>query len=174
MQSRYNETPCSKCSGLMHSVKALPNAACEHVIGVKFHEARALLFPHEPGKASKMTSLLRRQVSFRQGGSCLQAGTVFVNTPGTVDDTLPFGGYKESGVGRDKGEAAIHHYTINKTVYQACTCFELPSSFACCVGHSNSMHRRSKSLSPWNCFCCNFAHSRCIVQASQVPCLVGS
>jgi acyl-CoA reductase-like NAD-dependent aldehyde dehydrogenase len=39
----------------------------------------------------------------------LQAGSVFVNSPGAVDDTLPFGGYKESGVGRDKGEAALHH-----------------------------------------------------------------
>ena len=48
----------------------------------------------------------------------LQAGTVCVNAPGAVDDTLPFGGYKESGIGRDKGEAALHHYTISKTVYQ--------------------------------------------------------
>lgn len=47
-----------------------------------------------------------------------QAGSVFVNCPGAVDDTLPFGGYKESGIGRDKGEAALHHYTITKTVYQ--------------------------------------------------------
>lgn len=31
---------------------------------------------------------------------------------------LPFGGYKESGVGRDKGESALHHYTITKVVYQ--------------------------------------------------------
>ena len=51
----------------------------------------------------------------------LQAGSVFVNTPGAVDDTTPFGGYKESGIGRDKGEAALHHYTITKTIYQACT-----------------------------------------------------
>lgn len=49
----------------------------------------------------------------------IKAGSVFVNCPGAVDDTLPFGGYKESGIGRDKGEAALHHYTITKTVYQS-------------------------------------------------------
>lgn len=51
----------------------------------------------------------------------LKAGSVYINSPGAVDDTLPFGGYKESGIGRDKGglDAAIHHYTITKTVYQA-------------------------------------------------------
>jgi aldehyde dehydrogenase (NAD+) len=48
----------------------------------------------------------------------IKAGSVFVNSPGSGDDTLPFGGYKESGVGRDKGEAALHHYTITKTIHQ--------------------------------------------------------
>ena len=29
---------------------------------------------------------------------------------------LPFGGYKESGIGRELGEAALANYTQNKTV----------------------------------------------------------
>lgn len=29
---------------------------------------------------------------------------------------VPFGGYKESGIGRELGEAALHNYTQNKSV----------------------------------------------------------
>lgn len=31
---------------------------------------------------------------------------------------LPFGGFKRSGIGRDKGEYALVHYTEVKTVVQ--------------------------------------------------------
>ncbi len=34
------------------------------------------------------------------------------------DSAVPFGGYKQSGVGRDKGEYALEHYTQVKAVYQ--------------------------------------------------------
>jgi acyl-CoA reductase-like NAD-dependent aldehyde dehydrogenase len=47
----------------------------------------------------------------------LQAGTVWVNTWGGLDPTLPFGGYKESGVGREFGPDWHHAYTENKAVY---------------------------------------------------------
>ena len=47
--------------------------------------------------------------------SRLEAGQVFVNTWGTGIET-PFGGYKQSGVGREKGIEALHHYTQLKSV----------------------------------------------------------
>jgi acyl-CoA reductase-like NAD-dependent aldehyde dehydrogenase len=47
----------------------------------------------------------------------LQAGTVWVNSWGGLDPTLPFGGYKESGVGREFGPDWYHAYTENKAVY---------------------------------------------------------
>lgn len=31
---------------------------------------------------------------------------------------VPFGGYKDSGLGREKSEYALHHYTQVKAVYQ--------------------------------------------------------
>ena len=31
---------------------------------------------------------------------------------------MPFGGYKSSGIGRDKGAYALEHYTATKAVYQ--------------------------------------------------------
>ncbi|MFN8231931.1 MAG: aldehyde dehydrogenase family protein [Actinomycetota bacterium] len=46
----------------------------------------------------------------------LQAGTVWVNTVGPQDPILPFGGYKQSGLGREHGAEAIEMYTETKTV----------------------------------------------------------
>jgi len=39
-------------------------------------------------------------------------------THGRYDSGVPFGGYKESGLGRDKGEYALSHYTQVKAIYQ--------------------------------------------------------
>ncbi|GMH39762.1 hypothetical protein BSKO_07660 [Bryopsis sp. KO-2023] len=46
----------------------------------------------------------------------LRAGTVWVNCFNNFDDTVPFGGYKMSGIGRDKGEYALENYTEVKSV----------------------------------------------------------
>jgi aldehyde dehydrogenase (NAD+) len=47
----------------------------------------------------------------------LKAGTVWINTYGLMDASLPFGGYKSSGFGRELGTHAIEHYTEMKTVW---------------------------------------------------------
>ncbi|KAI1476515.1 hypothetical protein K445DRAFT_321526 [Daldinia sp. EC12] len=46
----------------------------------------------------------------------LRAGTVWVNSYNLLHHQLPFGGYKESGIGRELGEAALANYTQNKSV----------------------------------------------------------
>jgi acyl-CoA reductase-like NAD-dependent aldehyde dehydrogenase len=46
----------------------------------------------------------------------LQAGQVYINNYQGVNIEAPFGGYKQSGIGREKGAEAIHHYTQVKTV----------------------------------------------------------
>jgi len=48
--------------------------------------------------------------------NALRAGTVWVNTYNTLHHQLPFGGYKESGIGRELGEDALANYTQTKTV----------------------------------------------------------
>jgi len=48
--------------------------------------------------------------------NALRAGTVWVNTYNTLHWQLPFGGYKESGIGRELGEAALENYVQTKTV----------------------------------------------------------
>jgi aldehyde dehydrogenase (NAD+)/phenylacetaldehyde dehydrogenase len=47
----------------------------------------------------------------------LQAGTVWVNTYNVYDTAAPFGGYKQSGFGREMGMHALEHYTQTKTVW---------------------------------------------------------
>jgi aldehyde dehydrogenase (NAD+) len=47
----------------------------------------------------------------------LQAGTVWVNTYNVYDTAAPFGGYKQSGFGREMGQHALEHYTQTKTVW---------------------------------------------------------
>jgi len=47
----------------------------------------------------------------------LRAGTVWINTYGLMDTALPFGGFKQSGFGRELGMHAIEHYTELKTVW---------------------------------------------------------
>jgi (Z)-2-((N-methylformamido)methylene)-5-hydroxybutyrolactone dehydrogenase len=47
----------------------------------------------------------------------IQAGTVWVNTYRAVSYMSPFGGYKDSGIGRESGIDAIHQYLQVKSVW---------------------------------------------------------
>jgi acyl-CoA reductase-like NAD-dependent aldehyde dehydrogenase len=47
----------------------------------------------------------------------VKAGTVWVNTYNIYDPAAPFGGYKQSGFGRDLGRIALDGYTESKTVW---------------------------------------------------------
>lgn len=46
----------------------------------------------------------------------LRAGTVWINCYNVFDSALPFGGYKQSGWGREMGHEALHLYTQTKAV----------------------------------------------------------
>jgi aldehyde dehydrogenase (NAD+) len=46
----------------------------------------------------------------------IRAGTVWVNSYNILHHQVPFGGYKESGIGRELGEAALANYTQTKSV----------------------------------------------------------
>jgi acyl-CoA reductase-like NAD-dependent aldehyde dehydrogenase len=47
----------------------------------------------------------------------LRAGTVWVNNYRLVTHALPFGGYKQSGIGREMGPDALHEFTELKSVW---------------------------------------------------------
>ena len=46
----------------------------------------------------------------------IEAGTVWVNCQHLIDPALPFGGFKQSGIGREKGADGIELYTETKSV----------------------------------------------------------
>jgi phenylacetaldehyde dehydrogenase len=46
----------------------------------------------------------------------LKAGTVWINCYNVFDAALPFGGYKQSGWGREMGEAVLENYLATKAV----------------------------------------------------------
>jgi phenylacetaldehyde dehydrogenase len=49
----------------------------------------------------------------------LRAGTVWINCYNVFDAALPFGGYKQSGWGREMGHEVLEHYTEVKSVCAA-------------------------------------------------------
>jgi phenylacetaldehyde dehydrogenase len=51
-----------------------------------------------------------------RAAAALRAGTVWVNCHNIFDAALPFGGYKQSGWGREMGHAALDLYTETKAV----------------------------------------------------------
>ncbi len=47
----------------------------------------------------------------------LEAGTIWINNYNITPIEMPFGGYKQSGIGRENSRAAVEHYTQLKSVY---------------------------------------------------------
>ncbi|KAI5474405.1 aldehyde dehydrogenase, mitochondrial [Pseudohyphozyma bogoriensis] len=54
--------------------------------------------------------------SMRVSGA-LKSGTVWVNQYGILHSSVPFGGYKQSGIGRELGAHGLNEYTITKAVH---------------------------------------------------------
>jgi len=52
-----------------------------------------------------------------RAAKALKAGTVWINTYNLYDPGLPFGGYKESGFGRERGRYALEEYTQVKSIW---------------------------------------------------------
>jgi acyl-CoA reductase-like NAD-dependent aldehyde dehydrogenase len=46
----------------------------------------------------------------------IEAGYTWINSAQIIYDELPFGGVKQSGIGKEHGEEAIEHYTESKSV----------------------------------------------------------
>lgn len=59
----------------------------------------------------------------------IQAGVVWVNTYRVISPMVPFGGYKESGLGREGGIEAILDYTRTKSVWINLSEAPLPDPF---------------------------------------------
>jgi len=64
--------------------------------------------------AGVWTQNMRRAITM---ANALEAGTVWVNTYRAVSFLAPFGGYKQSGIGRENGQDAIFEFMQTKTVW---------------------------------------------------------
>jgi acyl-CoA reductase-like NAD-dependent aldehyde dehydrogenase len=62
------------------------------------------------------TESLPRALAFQQG---VEAGTLWINTPLARDLRAPFGGFKESGIGRDGPRHAAAFFTEEKSIITA-------------------------------------------------------
>jgi len=80
----------------------------------EFEEAVAIANASEFGLVSYLWSADLQQCT--HAAREIQAGVVLVNTPMILDLRFPFGGYKNSGVGREGIEGMRHFYTEEKTV----------------------------------------------------------
>lgn len=58
--------------------------------------------------------------------AALEAGTCWINTYNITPIELPFGGNKQSGLGRENGRAAIEYFTQLKSVYVAMEPIDAP------------------------------------------------
>jgi acyl-CoA reductase-like NAD-dependent aldehyde dehydrogenase len=47
----------------------------------------------------------------------VQSGTLSINSNSSVRHPMPFGGFKQSGIGRDLGDEAMSHWSETKTVF---------------------------------------------------------
>jgi acyl-CoA reductase-like NAD-dependent aldehyde dehydrogenase len=52
-----------------------------------------------------------------QGASRLRAGIVWVNTAQRLDNAVPYGGYRQSGIGLESGIEGVHDYLQTKAVF---------------------------------------------------------
>jgi acyl-CoA reductase-like NAD-dependent aldehyde dehydrogenase len=69
-------------------------------------KAARAAFEHGPWRKKKAHAVADRA----------RAGTVWVNCYNVLDTRAPFGGFKQSGIGRELGEYGLQQYTEVKTV----------------------------------------------------------
>ncbi|MDD2677372.1 MAG: aldehyde dehydrogenase family protein, partial [Methylacidiphilaceae bacterium] len=86
------------CASSFTREEEIPAAANQTIYGLA-----AGIWTRDIGKAHRLASRIR-------------AGTVWINCYNVFDAALPFGGYKQSGWGREMGHAVLENYTELKSV----------------------------------------------------------
>ncbi len=96
---------------------------CEEIFGpvlsvMAFTDAAEVVRQANASVYGLQAAVWTRDINKAHGvAHALRAGTVHVNSYDEDDITVPFGGYKQSGVGRDKSLHAFDKYTETKTTW---------------------------------------------------------
>ncbi len=104
-------------------VKPEMKICCEEIFGpvlsvMPFTDAAEVVRQANASIYGLQAAVWTRDINRAHGiARALRAGTVHVNQYDEDDITVPFGGYKQSGVGRDKSLHAFDKYTETKTTW---------------------------------------------------------
>ncbi|KAE9060110.1 hypothetical protein PF010_g30349 [Phytophthora fragariae] len=74
-------------------------------------------FQTSPERQTRPTTpVLSPRLEVRRNSNGIRTGTVYVNCYDVFDSNTPFGGFKDSGIGRENGELGLRNYLEHKTV----------------------------------------------------------
>ena len=108
---------------VLENVKNSMRVAQEEIFGpvasiIRFEDAEEAVREANNSQFGLAASIWTRDIKkAHKIARSVKAGTVWINTISTTDVALPFGGYKNSGFGRELGKAAIDLYTETKSVW---------------------------------------------------------
>ena len=90
------------------------------VCAIPFDSADEIIAPANDTNYGLAAGVFTRDISkAHRTAKRLRAGTVWINTYHVFDAAMPFGGYKESGWGREMGHAVLNNYLETKSVVTA-------------------------------------------------------
>jgi gamma-glutamyl-gamma-aminobutyraldehyde dehydrogenase/4-guanidinobutyraldehyde dehydrogenase/NAD-dependent aldehyde dehydrogenase len=114
---------CYVQPAIFAGVKPEMKICCEEIFGpvlsvMPFTDAAEVVRLANASMYGLQAAVWTRDINRAHGiARALRAGTVHVNQYDEDDITVPFGGYKQSGVGRDKSLHAFDKYTETKTTW---------------------------------------------------------
>jgi aldehyde dehydrogenase (NAD+) len=90
------------------------------VCAIRFHDAEEAIRIANSSTYGLASAVWTRDLKLaHRMAAAIQAGSVWINTYNAFDSGSPFGGYKQSGFGRDLGSYALDQYTNVKSVWVA-------------------------------------------------------